>query len=120
MLVEPNRVWVEVQDDVTDFISMGRTVFAKHVIRCDVEIRPEEEVVVVDSQHEVVSTFYCQREKTISGTQGSDESTLEKNMSYSSSSARVEDTYPVRKKRFSSSLTKLIVSNRTDSPQRTH
>lgn len=55
MLVEPNRLWVEVQDNVTDFISMGRTVFAKHVIRCDVEIRPGEEVVVVDSQRRVVA-----------------------------------------------------------------
>jgi len=55
MLVEPNRLWVEVQGDITDFIAMGRTVFAKHVVKCDVEIRPGEEVVVVDSQRGVVA-----------------------------------------------------------------
>lgn len=55
MLVKPSRLWVEVQDDVTDFIAMGKTVFAKHVVKCDVEIRPGEDVVVVDSQRRIVA-----------------------------------------------------------------
>jgi predicted RNA-binding protein (TIGR00451 family) len=44
-----------VQDDVSSFIAKGRSVFAKHVDDCDEEIRPEEEVVVVDSKFEVLA-----------------------------------------------------------------
>lgn len=55
MQIKPLRLWVKVQDDVTDFIAKGRTVFAKHVVDCDEEIRPEEEVVVIDSQRKVLA-----------------------------------------------------------------
>jgi predicted RNA-binding protein (TIGR00451 family) len=53
--IEPLRLWVKVQDDVCDFVAEGRSVFAKHVVDCDEEIRPEEEVVVVNSQSEVIA-----------------------------------------------------------------
>ena len=53
--VEPNRLFVEAQDDVADFIAKGRSVFAKHVVDCDPEIRPQEEVIVVDSRHRVLA-----------------------------------------------------------------
>jgi predicted RNA-binding protein (TIGR00451 family) len=49
------RLWVKVQDDVADFVSDGRSVFAKHVVDCDDEIRPEEEVVVVDGRGGVLA-----------------------------------------------------------------
>ncbi len=52
---KPPRLWVQVQNDVTDFIADGRSVFAKHVVDCDEEIRPEEEVVVVNSQKEILA-----------------------------------------------------------------
>jgi predicted RNA-binding protein (TIGR00451 family) len=55
MRIKPLRLWVKVQDDVADFIAKGRSVFAKHVIDCDVEIRPEEEVVVINSQRKVLA-----------------------------------------------------------------
>ncbi len=48
-------LWVRVQDDVADFIARGRSVFAKHVDDCDMEIRPEEEVMVVNSKSEVLA-----------------------------------------------------------------
>ena len=51
----PQRLWVKVQNDVTGFISKGRTVFAKHVINCDIEIRPGEEVVVLNNQNTVIA-----------------------------------------------------------------
>lgn len=52
---KPPRLWVKVQDDVGDFISEGRSVFAKHVVDCDEEIRPEEEVVAIDGQGDVLA-----------------------------------------------------------------
>lgn len=53
--VEPNRLFVRVQDDVADFIAEGRSVFAKHVVDCDTEVRPQEEVIAVDSRHRVLA-----------------------------------------------------------------
>lgn len=55
MLFEPRRLWVEIQDDVSDFIAKGRTVFAKHVIDCDEEIRPGEEVAVISKEGRVLA-----------------------------------------------------------------
>ena len=55
MQTKPLKSWVKVQDDVSDFIAKGRSVFAKHVVDCDEEIRPEEEVVVVDGYEEVLA-----------------------------------------------------------------
>lgn len=53
--IKPLRLWVEVQDGVCDFVAEGRSVFAKHVVDCDEKIRPEEEVIVVSSQSEVLA-----------------------------------------------------------------
>lgn len=53
--LDPPRLWVRVQDDVADFIAKGRSVFAKHVIDCDEEIRPAEEVFITDSQHRILA-----------------------------------------------------------------
>ncbi len=52
---KPPRLWVQVQDEVADFIADGRSVFAKHVVDCDEEIRPEEEVVVINCQKEILA-----------------------------------------------------------------
>ena len=49
------RLWVKVQDDVAEFVANGRSVFAKHVRDCDEEIRPEEEVVVIDGRRRVLA-----------------------------------------------------------------
>jgi len=53
--LKPHRSWVEVQDDAVEFVAKGRSVFAKHVVDCDMQIRPQEEIVVVNSQHEVLA-----------------------------------------------------------------
>ena len=55
MLIEPRRLWVKVREDVSDFIAKGRTVFAKHVIDCDGEIRPGEEVAVINKEYAVLA-----------------------------------------------------------------
>jgi uncharacterized protein with predicted RNA binding PUA domain len=53
--VRPMRNWIKVQDEVAQFIASGRSLFAKHVVACDREIRPGEEVFIVDSQQKVLA-----------------------------------------------------------------
>jgi 7-cyano-7-deazaguanine tRNA-ribosyltransferase len=48
-------LWVLVQDDVTAFVEKGGDVFAKHVVDADLEIRPMEEVIVLNSKRRVVA-----------------------------------------------------------------
>jgi uncharacterized protein with predicted RNA binding PUA domain len=52
---EPLRHWVKVRDDVALFIAKGKSVFAKHIVDADDEIRPREEVVVRDEDGEVLA-----------------------------------------------------------------
>jgi|Deesub1362A_J573_1020465.scaffolds.fasta_scaffold00023_184 7-cyano-7-deazaguanine tRNA-ribosyltransferase len=49
-----NRVIVD--DKVSQFIREGKSVFAKFVVDCDPEIRPYQEVIVVDSDDDVLAT----------------------------------------------------------------
>jgi len=53
--VKPMRLWVKIQDDVEPFVSKGRSAFAKHVIDADEEIRPNEEVIVINRKNEVLA-----------------------------------------------------------------
>jgi len=53
--MESPRMWVQVQDDVASFIEGGGDVFAKHVADCDNEIRPAEEIIVVDGKKRVIA-----------------------------------------------------------------
>ncbi len=52
---QSKRLWVKVQDDVAPFIAVGKSVFAKHVVDADEEIRPREEVVVLNEENVVVA-----------------------------------------------------------------
>lgn len=56
MAFPPPRLRVVVSDDAAPFVAKGKTVFAKHVIRADPEIRPGEEVIVVDERDELLAT----------------------------------------------------------------
>ena len=53
--LESPKLWVRIEDEAEPFVSRGRSVFAKHVIEVDEEIRPNEEVIVVNSQNEVLA-----------------------------------------------------------------
>ncbi len=53
--VKPLRCWVKVHDDAEPFVSKGRSVFAKHVIDADEEIRANEEVIVFNRKGEVLA-----------------------------------------------------------------
>jgi 7-cyano-7-deazaguanine tRNA-ribosyltransferase len=49
------RYRVAVIDDVVQFIKEGRNLFAKHVLDCDPDIRPGEEVMITDSKGKVIA-----------------------------------------------------------------
>ncbi len=51
----PPRFRVVVQKEAVEFVRKGRDVFAKYVKDVDLEIRPGEEVVVVDDNDEVLA-----------------------------------------------------------------
>jgi predicted RNA-binding protein (TIGR00451 family) len=53
--MKPPRSWVQVQDDVASFIKKGGDVFAKHVIDNDNEIRPMEEIIILDRKQRVIA-----------------------------------------------------------------
>jgi predicted RNA-binding protein (TIGR00451 family) len=46
---------VEVSKDVAPFIAKGKSVFARHVSRVSPEIRPLEEVIVLNDDREVLA-----------------------------------------------------------------
>lgn len=52
---KPPRLRVVVKNDVRDFIKQGKSVFAKHVVRVDPEIRCGDEVIVVDEDDNLLA-----------------------------------------------------------------
>jgi uncharacterized protein with predicted RNA binding PUA domain len=53
--VQTPRLWVKVCDEAISFVAKGRNVFAKHVTCADEEIRPKEEVIIVNERNEVLA-----------------------------------------------------------------
>ncbi len=53
--VESPRLWVKVQKEAAPFIAKGKSLFAKHVMDADDEIRPHEEVIVINEENEVLA-----------------------------------------------------------------
>jgi 7-cyano-7-deazaguanine tRNA-ribosyltransferase len=45
-----------VNDDAAEVVKQGRSVFAKFVVACDQELRPYQEVVVVDEEDRLLAT----------------------------------------------------------------
>jgi len=52
---KPQRLWVRVMEEAEPFVVKGKSVFAKHVIDADEEIRPQEEVIVMNEKGEVLA-----------------------------------------------------------------
>lgn len=50
------KMRVVVMDEVSEFIAKGKSVFAKHVVQVDEEIRANDEVVVVNTKDELLAT----------------------------------------------------------------
>jgi predicted RNA-binding protein (TIGR00451 family) len=53
--VKPLPMWVKVQKEAEPFIIRGRSVFAKHVVEADEEIRPKEEIIVLNEENKVLA-----------------------------------------------------------------
>lgn len=54
--LKPPRLRVTVSDDAAPFVAKGKTVFAKHVVGADSEIRPAEEILVVDRRDHLLAS----------------------------------------------------------------
>jgi 7-cyano-7-deazaguanine tRNA-ribosyltransferase len=57
--VYPLRLWVKIENFAEPFVSKGRSVFAKHVTDADMEIRPREEVIILNQQNEVLAVGWA-------------------------------------------------------------
>jgi len=57
--VNPAPLWVRVEDFAEQFIAKGRSVFAKHVTDADQNIRPREEVIVIDKNNQVLGVGWA-------------------------------------------------------------
>lgn len=53
--MEVKRLWIKISDNATPFVEKGNNVFAKHIIDSDEEIRPGEEVIVLNSRGDIVA-----------------------------------------------------------------
>ena len=53
--VKKQRLWVKASAEAEPFIGKGKSVFAKHVVDADSEIRPQEEVIVINGKNEVLA-----------------------------------------------------------------
>jgi 7-cyano-7-deazaguanine tRNA-ribosyltransferase len=49
------RLWVKIEDYAEPFVAQGRSVFAKHVVDADENIRPKEEVIILDANNQVLA-----------------------------------------------------------------
>lgn len=49
------RLWVKVAAEAEPFVRRGKSVFAKHVMDADKEIRPQEEVIVTNQDNKVIA-----------------------------------------------------------------
>lgn len=54
-LVKPLIYWVRIQKEAEPFVAKGKSVFAKHVVEADKEIRPQEEVIVINGKNRVLA-----------------------------------------------------------------
>jgi 7-cyano-7-deazaguanine tRNA-ribosyltransferase len=59
----PPKLRVVVEDDSVEFNREGKNVFAKFVLDCDDEIRPMDEVLIVDKKDELVAIGRAQMNK---------------------------------------------------------
>jgi uncharacterized protein with predicted RNA binding PUA domain len=49
------KLWVKVSEEAAPFVEKGKSVFAKHVVDANEEVRPREEVIVMDEKGEVLA-----------------------------------------------------------------
>lgn len=54
-LIAPPRFRVIIQKDIEEFVRNGKTVFARHVVSADMNIRPGEEILVTNLHDEILA-----------------------------------------------------------------
>ncbi|TFF89188.1 MAG: pseudouridine synthase [Promethearchaeota archaeon] len=54
-LLPPPKMRVAILDEISDFIKRGRNLFVKHITKFDPELRPGSEVLVVNSNDELIA-----------------------------------------------------------------
>jgi len=54
-MMKKQRLWIKVTAEAEPFIAKGKSVFAKHVVDADSEIRPQEEVIIINEKKEVLA-----------------------------------------------------------------
>lgn len=53
--IKPPRLWVKINNEAEKFVRRGKSVFAKHIVDADKEIRPQEEVIVLNLKGKVIA-----------------------------------------------------------------
>jgi len=67
-ILEKNKILpfkVVLEDIAVEFVSKGKSLFAKHVIESDINIRPQDEVIIVNKRGELIAVGKA----TLSGTE---------------------------------------------------
>jgi predicted RNA-binding protein (TIGR00451 family) len=54
-LIPPPKLRAIVMSEITDFIKIGRNVFCKHIINIDENLRPNDEIIVVNQEDEILA-----------------------------------------------------------------
>lgn len=54
-IIPPPRLRVYVKKEYVDFVARGETLFARHVLTADPDIKPGDEVLVVDEQGDLIA-----------------------------------------------------------------
>jgi predicted RNA-binding protein (TIGR00451 family) len=52
--MEIPKYWVRIQNEAAPFVAEGKNVFSKHIIDADEDIRPHEEVIILDELENVI------------------------------------------------------------------
>ena len=53
--IAPPKIRVIVLNEISDFIKKGRNVFCRHVVNIDENLRPMDEIIVVDQNNELLA-----------------------------------------------------------------
>ena len=77
---ENSKSIIVVDENIEDFIRGGKTVFAKHVLKADYRIRPQDEVIITNKRRDLLAVgkaslsgremFYFNRGKAVNVRKG--------------------------------------------------
>ncbi|UCE15830.1 MAG: pseudouridine synthase [Candidatus Bathyarchaeota archaeon] len=53
--MKPQRLWIKIEKEAEPFVTKGKSAFAKHVTDADEEIRPQEEVIIINKNNKILA-----------------------------------------------------------------